>query len=173
MSLNRLLTPSKRWLIAKLLTYSIPFFFPTKYWPPWRLFHPRIPRLINKFAPSKGEPADIYFNLNSNSQDFYVSPMTKELFSFLHCASSYVSSKNFGQSRQSYIGCTCSSVCFQMSPQIACLRKGKVTLVAFVRRFSTVRFQMFPQIACMRRGIVILSGSPTDLLFFKSRWDPV
>ena len=33
--------------------------------------------------------------------------MTKELFSFLHCASSYVSSKNFGQSRQSYIGCTC------------------------------------------------------------------
>ena len=106
MSLNRLLTPSKRWLIAKLLTYSIPF-FSTKYWPPWRLFHPRIPRLINKFAPSKGEPADMYFNLNSNSQDFYVSPMTKELFSFLHCASSYVSSKNFGQSRQSYIGCTC------------------------------------------------------------------
>ena len=99
MSLNRLLTPSKRWLIAKLLTYSIPFFS-----------QPNIDPLDDCFipgSPSKGEPADIYFNLNSNSQDFYVSPMTKELFSFLHCASSYVSSKNFGQSRQSYIGCTC------------------------------------------------------------------
>ena len=37
-----------------------------------------------------------------------------------------------------------------MCPQIACLRRGIVALVAFVWLFSTVNFQMFPQIACMR-----------------------
>ena len=49
-----------------------------------------------------------------------------------------------------------STVCFQMSPQIICLRRGKGTLVAFVWLFSTVGFQMFPQMACLRRGIVTL-----------------
>ena len=46
-------------------------------------------------------------------------------------------------------GCIClafSSVYFQMSPQMACLRGCKVTLVAFVWLFSTVYFQMSPQI---------------------------
>ena len=38
-----------------------------------------------------------------------------------------------------------------MSPQIACPRRGIVTLVAFVWLFSTVRFQMSPQTAFMRR----------------------
>ena len=49
-----------------------------------------------------------------------------------------------------------STVRFQMSPQIYCLRGGIVTLVAFVWPFSTVRFQMTPQSACLRRGIVTL-----------------
>ena len=35
-----------------------------------------------------------------------------------------------------------STMCFQMSPQIACLRGCKVTFVAFVWLFSTVYFQM-------------------------------
>ena len=37
-----------------------------------------------------------------------------------------------------------------MFPQIACLRRGIVTLVAFVRLFSTVCFQMCPQFVCPR-----------------------
>ena len=49
-----------------------------------------------------------------------------------------------------------STVCFQMCPQIACLRRGKVTLVAFVQLFSAVCFQMSPQVACLRRGIATL-----------------
>ena len=40
-----------------------------------------------------------------------------------------------------------STVRFQMSPQIDCLRGCKVTLVAFVWLFSTVNFQMCPQMA--------------------------
>ena len=43
-----------------------------------------------------------------------------------------------------------------MSLQIACLRRGIVTLVAFVWPFPTVHFQMFPQIACLKRCIVTL-----------------
>ena len=40
-----------------------------------------------------------------------------------------------------------STVHFQMSPQMACLRGCIITLVAFVWLFSTVHFQMFPQTA--------------------------
>ena len=36
-----------------------------------------------------------------------------------------------------------------MSPQIACLSRCIVTLVAFIWLFSTVRFQMYPQNMCM------------------------
>ena len=60
-----------------------------------------------------------------------------------------------------------------MYPQIACLRRGIITLVAFFHHcafskkmhthigcicstFSSVRFEMFPQIACLRRCIVTL-----------------
>ena len=39
-----------------------------------------------------------------------------------------------------------STVCFQMCPQIACLKRGKVTLVAFVWLFPVVCFHMSPQI---------------------------
>ena len=37
-----------------------------------------------------------------------------------------------------------------MCPQMTCLRWGKVTLVAFVRFFSTMYFQMFPQSAYIK-----------------------
>ena len=49
-----------------------------------------------------------------------------------------------------------STVCCQMSPQMACLRRGIVTLVAFVRLFSTVGFQMFYEITSIRGGIFAL-----------------
>ena len=42
-----------------------------------------------------------------------------------------------------------SNVCFQVSPQIAYPVGCVVTLVAFVRLFSTVRFQMSHQITCL------------------------
>ena len=48
------------------------------------------------------------------------------------------------------------SVCFQMCPQVVCMWRCIVTLVALVGLFSNVRFQMSPQIACMRRSIVTL-----------------
>ena len=49
-----------------------------------------------------------------------------------------------------------STVYFQMCPQIACPRRGIVTLVAFVWLFSTVHFQMCPKIAWIRAGKVTL-----------------
>ena len=49
-----------------------------------------------------------------------------------------------------------STVSFQMLPQMACLRRCIVALVAFVWLYSTVCFQMLPQIAWMRRCIVTL-----------------
>ena len=49
-----------------------------------------------------------------------------------------------------------TAVCFQMSPQIACIRGCIVTLVAFVWLFSTVRHQMFLQIGCLRGCIITL-----------------
>ena len=49
-----------------------------------------------------------------------------------------------------------STVNFHMCPQISWVRRGVVTLVAFVWLFSTVRFQMCLQIACQKRGIVVL-----------------
>ena len=63
--------------------------------------------------------------------------------------------------KMSYIGCTClasSIVRFQMSPQIVCLKRCIVTLVAFVCLFSIVRFQMCPQMDCLRRCKVTLVG---------------
>ena len=60
---------------------------------------------------------------------------------------------------QNHIGCiffTFSTVSFQMCPQMACLRRCIVTLVAFIWLFSTVCFQMSPQNVCPRRGIVTL-----------------
>jgi hypothetical protein len=41
-----------------------------------------------------------------------------------------------------------------MSPQIACLQRGIVTLIAFERLFSTVLFQMFTQRAWIRASKV-------------------
>ena len=41
-------------------------------------------------------------------------------------------------------GCIYLTLYFQMSPQIASIRGGEVTLTAFVNFFSSVYFQMFP-----------------------------
>ena len=48
------------------------------------------------------------------------------------------------------------TVCFRMSAQVACLRRGIVTLVAFAKLFSTACFQMSPQSACIIGCIVTL-----------------
>ena len=56
-------------------------------------------------------------------------------------------------------------VCFQMCPEIACPRRGKVTLATFVWFFSTVSSQVCPQISCLRRGIVTLA---TFVWFFST-----
>ena len=50
-------------------------------------------------------------------------------------------------------------VCFQMSPQTACLSGCIVTLFTLVRLFSTVYFQMCPQVACLRGCIITLVAS--------------
>ena len=49
-----------------------------------------------------------------------------------------------------------STVCCQMSPQTVCPSGCIVTVVAFVWLFSTMGFQMSPQISCPRRGKVTL-----------------
>ena len=68
--------------------------------------------------------------------------------------------------------CFFSSVWFQMSPQITCLDKCKITLVAFVWLFSAMYFQMCLQIACIRGCIItlvafvwLLSLSTSGLIF--------
>ena len=81
------------------------------------------------------------------------------LFTFPFCAFSNASSYCQPQKRHSHIGCTCwlfSTVRFQMPPQMACLRRGIITLVALIWLFSTVHFQMCPQIAWIRWCIVTL-----------------
>ena len=45
---------------------------------------------------------------------------------------------------------------FHMSLQVVCPRGCIVILVAFVQLFPTVHFQMCPQMACLKRGIVTL-----------------
>ena len=57
-----------------------------------------------------------------------------------------------------------STVHFQMILQTPYLRRGIVTLVAFVLLFSTVRFQMFLQTPYLRRGIVALVALDRSLL---------
>ena len=49
-----------------------------------------------------------------------------------------------------------SNVCFQMSPQIGCIRGCIVTLVAFIWLFSTVYFHMRPQRVLIRAGKLTL-----------------
>ena len=71
---------------------------------------------------------------------------------FLHCVFSNASSNRLPEKMQSRIGCihmTYISVRFQ-------IWRSKVALVAFVWLFSTVCFQMSPQIACLGRSKVTL-----------------
>ena len=49
-----------------------------------------------------------------------------------------------------------SSVCFQMRPQMTCLRGCEFTLVAFVWLFSTMCSQMSIQSACIFSSIITL-----------------
>ena len=49
-----------------------------------------------------------------------------------------------------------STVSFQMGPQFTCIGSCKVTLVAFVCLLTTMCFQMWPQGTCKRGSIVAL-----------------
>ena len=83
------------------------------------------------------------------------------LFGILHCVLSNVCSKCLNKMIQSCIVCICltfSSVCVQMSPQIACLREGIFALVAFIRFLVTVCYQMFVQNACTTGNEVALAA---------------
>ena len=97
-----------------------------KFWLPVSCFI-----LTNRLFPSKGVAVDIHFiNLNSSSQylfGFYLRPQRV---------------------------CSLLLLTLQMSPERTWVRAGKVALVAFVWLFSSVCFQMSPQMACLRRGKV-------------------
>ena len=54
-----------------------------------------------------------------------------------------------------------------MCPQLACLRGCKVTLITFVQLLSTVCFQVCLQMACSRRGIVTLHAFAWLFSIFK------
>ena len=60
-----------------------------------------------------------------------------------------------------------SSMCFQMSPQVACISICKFTLVAFVWLFTTVCSQMSFQITCVRRCKATLAAYGN---FFLAVW---
>ena len=66
---------------------------------------------------------------------------------FPYCALANVFANWLPERMHNHIGCisfVCSNVRVQMSPQIACLRRGKFTLAAFAWLFSTACFPMFP-----------------------------
>ena len=86
---------------------------------------------------------------------------------FLHCAFSNVSSNRLPEKMHSRIGCihmTYISVRFQ-------IWRSKVALVAFVWLFSTVCFQMSPQIACLGRSKVTLVAFLSIVHFQKYTWN--
>ena len=107
----------------------------------------------------------------------YISCMCE---TFLRSEFSSVSLNWLPESMQNYIGCNMVSksvlnspalidakshwlhVCisfksaFSNCPQISCLKRCKVTLIAIVWFFSRVCFQMFPQIACLNWCIITL-----------------
>ena len=69
----------------------------------------------------------------------------------LHCAN--LSMKKHDQWSFTTLGAfvfLCTAVCFQMFPQMTCLRGCIFTLVAFIWFLSTVCFQMSLQITCLR-----------------------
>ena len=74
-------------------------------------------------------------------------------FTFLESVFSNVSSNGLYKKMQSHINTfvwLCSTVCFQMSPQITCTKRSITTLVALIWLFSTGYYQMVPQSACIR-----------------------
>ena len=69
---------------------------------------------------------------------------------FLHCAFYKVLLIHLVQNMHSHIYSIClekTTMRFWMFPQIACPRRGIVTLIAFVWLFSTVRSEIHPQMA--------------------------
>ena len=97
---------------------------------------------------------------------------------FLHCAFSKLFSNWMAGNMQSYIGyiylnflhCAFSNVFFQLT----CLRRGIVTLVAFIWLFSTLGFQMSPQTACLvcckSHWLHLFDFSPLCCFKLVSKW---
>ena len=97
----------------------------------------------------------VFSNVSSNCLPQRMQNYTGGIcWTFLHYGLSYVSSKNLDQS---HTGCICFVFLhcgFSKFPQIACPRRCKVTLFAFVRPLSPVGFHMSPQIGCIIACIV-------------------
>ena len=102
---------------------------------------------------SKGETVYIYsINLYSNSQGLSESSegsLTMTNGHFSHTCTDQclvVCLLNLAQSKQSHTGCICLTFPHCAFSDVS----------SFVRLFSTVRYQMCPQMDCLRRGIVTL-----------------
>ena len=75
------------------------------------------------------------------------------------------------------MGAVGSSICwtfphcvFAMSPQVACLGRGKFTFVAFFQLFSIVRFQMFPETRGWRYKVVEHGGRQVRSIVCRNPW---
>ena len=94
------------------------------------------------------------FHSHSQTKIFMLSPVPSHDYQFYHILKSTYIWHCCIQRIRHNLGATLvwlvSTVCFQMSPQTVCPRRGIVTLVAHVWLFSTVRFQMCPKSACIR-----------------------
>ena len=124
----------------------------------------RLPLRTGRLLPSAGEQllrtqtiAFLYKNhqfINKNMIPFWTGRLLSSMFAFYHHFFIGLQQKLIKSSLISIF----STVHFQMCPQIACLRRRKVTLVAFVRLFSTVCFQMSSQIKCLGTCKVTLAA---------------
>ena len=77
-------------------------------------------------------------------------------FTFLHCASSYVSSNCTPEKRKSHIGCICLTFLHSAFLKVSLNALYEKRHIAFVCLFDTVHIQMFPQITCTKKCKVTL-----------------
>ena len=104
----------------------------------WKCEDEKFKNISNKIFYVTWKTADFLFSEMDEDakmivEDCLTISWMEAFLAFLHCMFSDVSSNSLQEKRHSRIGCICvtfSTVCFQMSPQIACERRGIVTLVA-------------------------------------------
>ena len=93
---------------------------------------------------------------------------------FLHCALSCVSSNGLPERMQSHIGSIFwlfSAVYFQMCPQMACMRRGIITLIAFMWLYGMVsRFLQDFWISILQTQIVNIHLSADYYVLCFGQW---